>query len=71
MSAAITTPAAREELAGLDAATLSGRARKRLTSRWASLAALVIAALWTIPTFGLLLTSFRPEESLKTTGWWT
>jgi alpha-glucoside transport system permease protein len=30
-----------------------------------------IAALWTIPTFGLLLTSFRPETEIKTTGWWT
>lgn len=71
MSAAITTPAAREELGRVDAATMAGRAKKRVTSRWASLAALLIAVLWTIPTFGLLLTSFRPELSLKTTGWWT
>ena len=46
-------------------------ARKRLTSPWASLAALVLAVLWTIPTFGLLVTSFRPERAIKTTGWWT
>lgn len=71
MSAAITTPAVQDELGALDDATLAGRAKKRLTSRWASLAALIIATLWTIPTFGLLLTSFRPEQSLKTTGWWT
>jgi alpha-glucoside transport system permease protein len=55
----------------LQTGTISGRARLRLTSRWASLAALMIAVLWTTPTFGLLLTSFRPERSLKTTGWWT
>ena len=30
----------------------------------------VLAALWTIPTFGLLVTSFRPEREIKTTGWW-
>jgi alpha-glucoside transport system permease protein len=30
-----------------------------------------IAAFWTIPTFGLLLTSFRPEAAIKTSGWWT
>ncbi|SDU36388.1 carbohydrate ABC transporter permease [Jiangella alkaliphila] len=71
MSAVIPTPAVQEELAGLEPATISGRAKKRMTSRWASLAALIIAVLWTIPTFGLLLTSFRPEQSLKTTGWWT
>jgi alpha-glucoside transport system permease protein len=46
-------------------------AQQKLSNRWASLAALVIAVLWTIPTFGLLVTSFRPEEQVKTTGWWT
>ena len=46
-------------------------ARKKLTSPWASLAAIVIAVLWTIPTFGLLLSSLRPERAIKTTGWWT
>ena len=29
-----------------------------------------IAILFTIPTFGLLLTSFRPERQIKTSGWW-
>ena len=27
--------------------------------------------LWTIPTFGLLVSSLRPEDEIKTTGWWT
>jgi alpha-glucoside transport system permease protein len=71
MTAAIPTPALQEELAAVEPATISGRARKRLTSRWASLFALVIAVLWTIPTFGLLLTSFRPEMDIRTSGWWT
>jgi alpha-glucoside transport system permease protein len=46
-------------------------AKKGLTSKWASLAAIVIAILWTLPTFGLLVSSFRPERAVKTTGWWT
>ncbi|BCJ46510.1 sugar ABC transporter permease [Actinoplanes ianthinogenes] len=46
-------------------------AKKRLSSPWASLAAIVIAVLWTLPTFGLLLSSFRPEMDIKRTGWWT
>ncbi|GAA2871377.1 sugar ABC transporter permease [Actinoplanes cyaneus] len=46
-------------------------AKKRLSSPWASLAAIVIAILWTLPTFGLLLSSFRPELAIKRTGWWT
>ncbi|WP_448630587.1 carbohydrate ABC transporter permease [Cellulomonas soli] len=43
----------------------------RLASPWASFAAIVIAALWTIPTFGLLVTSFRPEADIVGSGWWT
>jgi alpha-glucoside transport system permease protein len=30
----------------------------------------LIAALWTVPTMGLLISSFRPEDDIKTTGWW-
>ncbi len=46
-------------------------AKRRLTSRTGTAIALVVATLWTIPTFGLLITSFRPEASIKSTGWWT
>lgn len=50
------------------AATL---AKRSLTSRFASLVAALIAIMWTVPTFGLLITSIRPEKEIKTTGWWT
>jgi len=53
------------------AATRPAAARRRLSSPWASLAAIVIAILWTIPTFGLFLSSFRPEREVQRTGWWT
>jgi alpha-glucoside transport system permease protein len=49
----------------------SAVARKGLSSPWASIAALVIAVLWTLPTFGLFLSSFRPERDVRRTGWWT
>ncbi|MEU4428045.1 carbohydrate ABC transporter permease [Actinoplanes sp. NPDC024001] len=49
----------------------AAKAKKKLTSPWASLVAIVIAVLWTLPTFGLLISSFRPERAIKTTGWWT
>jgi alpha-glucoside transport system permease protein len=47
------------------------KAKQKLTSPVASVAALVIAILWTLPTFGLAVSSFRPENDIKTTGWWT
>jgi alpha-glucoside transport system permease protein len=46
-------------------------AQKRLTSKGATIAAIVIAFFWTIPTFGLLVTSFRPGADTQSTGWWT
>ncbi|MGH9111615.1 MAG: carbohydrate ABC transporter permease [Acidimicrobiales bacterium] len=32
---------------------------------------LVIVALWLVPTVGVLVTSFRPESVVDTSGWWT
>ncbi|GAA2007051.1 carbohydrate ABC transporter permease [Nocardioides kribbensis] len=48
----------------------STAAKQQLTNRWASLAAVVIAALWTVPTFGLFISSLRPEGEVKGSGWW-
>ena len=47
------------------------RVKKRLTSRTATVISLIIAVLWTLPTFGLFISSFRPEEEIKSNGWWT
>ncbi len=46
------------------------RVKQRLTSRGATAAAVIIAVIWTIPTFGLLISSFRPEDNIKGNGWW-
>ena len=46
-------------------------AKTKLSSPWASGIAIVLAILWTIPTFGLFVTSFRPQEEIATSGWWT
>jgi alpha-glucoside transport system permease protein len=51
--------------------TAAARVRKRLNSRTATLVSVVIALVWTIPTFGLFISSLRPEDEIKTTGWWT
>src|SRR3954452_20738253 len=50
--------------------TASNKAKKKLTSPWASLVAVILAVLWTLPTFGLLVTSFRPKSEIDDSGWW-
>jgi alpha-glucoside transport system permease protein len=32
---------------------------------------LLITAIWTIPTIGLLVSSFRPGDDVSSSGWWT
>jgi alpha-glucoside transport system permease protein len=46
------------------------RTKQRLTSRGATVASLIIAVLWTIPTVGLFITSIRPKVETQRTGWW-
>ena len=45
--------------------------RKSFSSPLASLFMLVLTFLWTLPTFGLLVTSLRPASDVNNTGWWT
>jgi alpha-glucoside transport system permease protein len=63
-------PLGQPPIAGLDLAKAE-RAKNALTNRWASLAAVVIAVLWTVPTAGLLISSFRPQADVQRSGWWT
>jgi alpha-glucoside transport system permease protein len=51
--------------------TAAGRVRKRLNTRTATIVSVLVALLWTVPTFGLFISSLRPEDAIKTTGWWT
>lgn len=46
------------------------KARDVFSSPIASAAAVIIAVVWTIPTFGLLVSSIRPEQDINSNGWW-
>jgi alpha-glucoside transport system permease protein len=72
-SVTIPSPAAGAGTAGAVAITepRSRRITKWLGSAGGKITVWTIVVLWTIPTFGLLITSFRPEVKIKTTGWWT
>ncbi|MTD16018.1 ABC transporter permease subunit [Nakamurella sp. YIM 132087] len=45
-------------------------AKTKLSSPWASGLAIIIAILWTLPTFGLLVNSLRTTPGPTTSGWW-
>ncbi len=44
---------------------------QRFVSRsFVHFAVILIAFLWTLPTVGVLISSFRPENDVKNSGWW-
>ena len=45
--------------------------RRAFSTPLASFLVIVLTLLWTIPTFGLLVTSVRPAREVAATGWWT
>jgi alpha-glucoside transport system permease protein len=64
----MTTVAARRAPATHDVASTRARPRRRLILH---LAVVALMAIWAVPTVGLLVSSFRPQSELSTSGWWT
>lgn len=50
---------------------MSSRSRKRSSGLLVNGVLALICVLWLIPTFGLLVSSFRTRDDILTTGWWT
>lgn len=71
MTTLVTFPRARLVHAAETVGAAATSVRRAVTSRGASLAAVLIAGVWTLPTLGLLVTSFRPQGQIQTSGWWT
>ncbi|WP_239020612.1 carbohydrate ABC transporter permease [Nakamurella antarctica] len=58
----------------LKASERASDAKTKLSSPWASAVAIILAILWTLPTLGLFITSFRKPADISgptATGWWT
>ena len=48
-----------------------GRSRKVFQRLPLNLVVIAITILWSIPTIGLLISSFRPARDIAASGWWT
>lgn len=49
----------------------SARRKRLINSLIVNGALALICIIWAVPTIGLLISSFRPREDIRTTGWWT
>jgi alpha-glucoside transport system permease protein len=64
------SPAERQAAAQRDLPAVK-KIRKSFSSPLASMFMVVLTVLWTLPTFGLLVTSLRPAKDVNNTGWWS
>ncbi|HLZ58710.1 MAG TPA: carbohydrate ABC transporter permease [Ktedonosporobacter sp.] len=51
--------------------TVGGTLAQALSSSSVTVIAVLIGCLWSIPTLGLFISSFRSADLIRNTGWWT
>ncbi len=51
--------------------SLGGQLVHAVSSSAMTILVLLIALIWSVPTFGLFLSSFRTPQDIHSTGWWT
>jgi len=48
----------------------SGKRQKRLGSLFVNLSLLLLVLIWTVPTMGIFVSSFRVRDEIASSGWW-
>jgi len=60
-----------QQTVALPARSRSERIVRFITRTPLHIVLIAIALVWLVPTFGLAITSFRPNSDILSTGWWT
>ncbi|NDJ36947.1 MAG: carbohydrate ABC transporter permease [Chloroflexi bacterium] len=71
MSTTMETTAKQEQAAANERLARTSRIQRFFNQATVRIAVLVIAFLWTLPTAGLFISSFRTEDAISSSGWWT
>lgn len=69
----MTAPVATsQEARGETSGTAVAAPKERTRGSWSvRLGLILVCGLFTVPTIGLLVSSFRPQDEVRTSGWWT
>ncbi len=51
--------------------TLAGQLVHAISTSGVTIIVVLIALLWSVPTIGLFISSFRPQGAINSSGWWT
>lgn len=51
--------------------TGSSRFKRFTSNTWVRVSVFVIAFVWTVPTAGILISSFRDPNAIRSSGWWS